>query len=284
MKTAVTTRRDRLRAQLADLKMPGALEALDDVLAQVDGGSVGAAEALEQVLGAQISLRNNRRLQAAMRSSRLPAVKTLGDFDFSFQPSIRREQIDALHELGFVERKENVIFLGPPGVGKTHLAISLAIAAAQYGRRVYYGTLADLIESLEEAKAAGRLTHRLKTLTHPALLVVDEIGYLPISATGAMLFFQLMSRRYEHGSTVLTSNKPFESWGEIFGDEIMAAALIDRLVHHCHIVNVRGNSYRMRQHRELGRSLQKDSEPTSATHDTPEKRRTAGRQRRVART
>lgn len=114
----------------------------------------------------------------------------LADFDFTFQPSIKRQQIDALHELGFVERKENVIFLGPPGVSKTHLAISLAIAAAQHGRRVYYGTLTDLIESLEEAKAAGRLTQRLKTLTHPALLVVDEIGYLPISPAGAMLFFR----------------------------------------------------------------------------------------------
>ena len=213
-----------------------------------------AAEAIEQVLSAQISLRNNRRLQAAMRSSRLPAVKLLSDFDFSFQPSIKREQIESLHELGFVERKENVIFLGPPGVGKTHLAISLAIAAAQSGRRVYYGTLADLITSLEEAQAAGKLLQRMKMLTHPALLVVDEIGYLPVSRTGAMLFFQLMSRRYEHASTVLTSNKSFEEWGEIFGDEVMAAALIDRLLHHCHIVNIRGNSFRMRHHAELWHS------------------------------
>ena len=149
MKAAARSRRDRIRAQLADLKMPGALEAIDDVLTGVDGGGVTASEAIEQLLGAQITLRNNRRLQAAMRSSRLPAIKTLDDFDFSFQPSIKREQIDSLHELGFLERKENVIFLGPPGVGKTHLAISLAIAAAQSGRRVYYGALADLITSLE---------------------------------------------------------------------------------------------------------------------------------------
>ena len=162
---AAGSRRDRIRAQLADLKMPGALEAVDDVLTRVDGGGVTASEAIEQLLGAQIMLRNNRRLQAAMRSSRLPAIKTLDDFDFSFQPSIKREQIDSLHELGFLERKENVIFLGPPGVGKTHLAISLAIAAAQSGRRVYYGALADLITSLEEAKTAGQLGRRLKILT-----------------------------------------------------------------------------------------------------------------------
>jgi DNA replication protein DnaC len=243
--------RERLRAQLADLKMPGALEALDDILRQLDGGTLTAPAALEAVLGAQIRLRNNRRLVAAMRSSRLPAVKTLADFDFSFQPSLKREQIDHLHTLGFLERRENVVLLGPPGVGKTHLAISLAIAAAQSGRRVYYGTLADLITSLEEAQQAGRLTQRLKTLIFPSLLVVDEIGYLPISRTGAMLFFQLMSRRYETGATILTSNKSFDEWGEVFGDDVMAGALIDRLVHHCHIVNIRGNSYRMRQHSEL---------------------------------
>jgi DNA replication protein DnaC len=242
MKSAVPSRRDRLRQMLADLRMPGALEALDAILQGVDGATLTAPEAIEQLLGAQIQLRNNRRLQAAMRSSRLPAIKRLTEFDFSFQPSLRREQMESLHELGFVERRENVVFLGPPGVGKTHLAISLAIAAAQHGRRVYYGTLADLITSLEEAQAAGRLQARLKVLTHPALLVVDEIGYLPISRTGAMLFFQLMTRRYEHVSTVLTSNKGFEEWGEIFGDEVMAAALIDRLVHHCHIVTIRGTA------------------------------------------
>jgi len=255
VKSAAPSRRDRIRSLLADLKMPGALEAVDTVLSGLDSGSLTGAEAIEALLSAQIELRNNRRLEAAMRSSRLPAVKTLEGFDFSFQPSIRREQIESLHELGFVERKENVIFLGPPGVGKTHLAISLAIAAAQSGRRVYYGTLSDLITRLEEAQTAGKLQQRLKVLTHPAVLVVDEIGYLPTSRTGAMLFFQLMARRYETASTILTSNKGFEEWGEIFGDEVMAAALIDRLLHHCHIVSIRGNSYRMRHHSELYRTL-----------------------------
>ncbi|WP_420461490.1 IS21-like element helper ATPase IstB [Candidatus Palauibacter sp.] len=263
------SRRERIAAQLADLKLPGALEALDGVLAGVDGGGTTAAEAIEQLLAAQITLRNSRRLATAMRSSRLPALKTLADFDFSFQPSIKREQIDALHELGFVQRKENVVFLGPPGVGKPHLAISLAIATAESGRRVYYGTLTALIDSLEEARTAGNLNRRLKTLSHPALLIVDEIGYLPVTQSGATFFFQLVNRRYEHASTVLTSNKGFEEWGRVLGDEVMAAALLDRLLHRCHIVNIRGNSYRMRRHADLSKAIRpgaaRDVSPPGAT-------------------
>ena len=256
--------RDRLRAQLADLKMPGALEAVDAILQQVDGGQLAGPTAMVALLDAQISLRNSRRLQTAMRSSRLPALKTLADFDFSFQPSVKREQVESLHTLGFLERRENVILLGPPGVGKTHLALSLAVAAVESGRRVYYTTLADLITSLEDAQQAGHLAQRMRTLTFSSLMIIDEIGYLPISRVGAMLFFQVIARRYEHASTILTSNKGFEEWGEIFGDEVMAAALIDRLLHHCHIVNIRGNSYRLREHAELRSALRQQPTPPPA--------------------
>ena len=155
----------------------------------------------------------------------------------------------------WLEEGANVLLFGPPGVGKTHLVISLAVAAAESGRRIYFGTLSDLIDSLEEAHAAGRLKQRLKTLKHPALLVVDEIGYLSVTPNGARLFFQLVNIRYGRASTVLTSNKGFEHWGEILHDEVMAAALLDRLLHRCHIVNIRGNSYRMRRHMELSKSI-----------------------------
>jgi DNA replication protein DnaC len=237
-----------IKTNLADLQMPGSLEVIDDVLQKVDSGTLSVAEALEQLLAAQIALRRQRRLTAALHSSRLPAVKTLDTFDFSFQPSIDRTQILSLHQLGFLERKENVIFLGPAGVGKTHLAISLAIAAAERGRRVYYATLADLVLSLVEAERQGRLRERLAALRQPSLLIIDEIGYLPVTPGGANLFFQLVNARYEKASLVLTSNKSFKDWGDVFGDPVVAAALLDRLLHHCHIVNISGNSYRLRHY------------------------------------
>lgn len=237
-----------LRAHLADLAMPGSLEVLESLLAGLDQGSLGPAEAMERLLAAQVILRRERRLISAMRSSRLPAIKRLDTFDFSFQPSIDRAQIMSLHELTFLERRENVMLLGPAGVGKTHLAVSLAVTAAERGRRVYFGTLADLVLSLVEAERQGRLRERLAFLRQPSLLIVDEIGYLPVTASGTNLFFQLVNARYEKASMVLTSNKGFKEWGDIFGDSVAAAAILDRLLHHCHIVNIKGNSYRLRQY------------------------------------
>ena len=236
-----------IKTHLADLEMPGSLEVVDSLLEKLDGGAVSPAEAMEQLLRAQVILRKERRLISAMRSSRLPGLKRLDSFDFTFQPSIDRNQILSLHDLTFIERKENVIMLGPAGVGKTHLAISLAVTAAERGRRVYFSTLSDLVLSLVEAEKQGRLRERLAILRNPSLLIVDEIGYLPVTAGGTNLFFQLVNARYEKASMILTSNKSFKEWGEIFGDPVAASAMLDRLLHHCHIVNIKGNSYRLRQ-------------------------------------
>ena len=255
MRAAVPTRRDRIRAQLADLKLPGALEAPDGVLAHVDSGTVSAPGGDRAV-----ARRADRAAQQSTPASGHAAVASVRGEDPHrlrlFFPAFDQARAD--HELGFVEPKENVIFLGPPGVGKTHLAISWRSPRPSTGTGLLRNPHGPDRLPRGRANAAGRLTQRLKTLTHPALLVVDENSYLPTTPSGAMLFFQLMSRRYEHGSTVLTSNKSFEEWGEVFGDEVMAAALIDRLVHHCHIVSIRGNSFRMRQQRDLWRSLNPD--------------------------
>lgn len=251
---------DALKDHLVALQMPGSLEVVDDVLSQLDSGALSAAAAMERLLAAQVALRRQRRLTAAIHAARLPALKTLDTFDFSFQPSIDRGQVLNLHELGFVARKENVILLGPAGVGKTHLALSLVVTAAQHGRRVYYTTLADLVLSLVEAERLGRLRERLALLKGPAVLLVDEIGYLPVTPGGANLFFQLVNARYERASTILTSNKSFKDWGTVFGDAVVAAALLDRLLHHCHIVNIKGNSYRLRHY--PGLALPDDPPPT----------------------
>lgn len=246
-----------IKAHLVDLGMPGSLEVIDSLMAKLDQGAMSSAEAMEKLLGAQVTLRRQRRLISAMRSSRLPSLKRLDSFDFTFQPSIDRNQVLNLHELTFIERRENVILLGPAGVGKTHIAISLAVTAAEKGRRIYFSTLADLVLSLVEAEKQGRLRERLAALKNPSLLIIDEIGYLPITASGTNLFFQVVNARYEKGSMILTSNKSFKEWGEIFGDPVAASAMLDRLLHHCHIVNIKGNSYRLRQY--PGLSLPQES-------------------------
>ena len=185
------------------------------------------------------------------RSGASPTVKTLAGFDFVFQPSLDKNRILALAELKFIDHAEVVHLLGPPGTGKSHLATALAVEAVKAGRSVYFSTLADIITSLAAAEREGQLRQRLRYLCRAALLVVDEIGYLPVIPGGGNLFFQLVNARYEKGAMILTSNRGFAEWGEVFGDPVVATALLDRLLHHAVVIQIEGSSYRLRQHADL---------------------------------
>ena len=182
----------------------------------------------------------------------LPNRKSLEEFDFSFQPSIDKRQIDELATLAFAARAENVILLGPPGVGKTHLAVGLSMKALKTGLTVYYTSLARLIEDLKRALEQDRLERRWRVYLRPAILVIDEVGYMQLNRQEAELFFRLVSERYEHGSIILTSNKYFSDWGELLSDTVIATALLDRLLHHAHVINIRGQTYRLKDRLKAG--------------------------------
>jgi DNA replication protein DnaC len=183
--------------------------------------------------------------------ARLSAIKTLAGFDFSFQPSLDKNRIMALAELQFIGRAEVVHLIGPPGTGKSHLSLALGVEAVKAGRSVYFSSLADIIAMLAKAEREGTLRERIRFLCRFALLIVDEIGYLPVTPGGGNLFFQLVNARYEKGAEILTSNRGFAEWGEIFGDPVVATALLDRLLHHAVVIQIEGSSYRLRQHADL---------------------------------
>jgi DNA replication protein DnaC len=218
--------------------------------ARADGWS--HEEYLAACLEREVAARQSHGGEARIKAARFPARKTLEDFDYDHQRSVRREVVAHLGALDFVEARENVVFLGPPGTGKTHLAIGLSVRACQAGHRVAFATAAEWVARLAEAHAAGRLQAELVRLGRYPLLVIDEVGYIPFEAEAANLFFQLVSSRYERASVIVTSNKPFGRWGEVFGDATVAAAMIDRLVHHAEVVSLKGDSYRLKD-RDLGR-------------------------------
>jgi DNA replication protein DnaC len=184
--------------------------------------------------------------RAGLRLSKLPHHKTLDEYDFSFQPDLDPRKVRDLATLAFVQAKANVALLGPPGVGKTHIAVSLAVAACRAGFTVYFTTLDDMVRQLSAADAIGRLTGKLRTYLRPTVLVIDEVGYQPLERAEANLVFQVISKRYEKGSTLLTSNKSFGEWGQVFGDEVLATAILDRLLHHCDVIAINGPSYRLK--------------------------------------
>ena len=231
--------------------MPRALEVLEHLLRQLERGEISALEAIDSLLAEELSLRESRRVKAALKMGRLLTIKTLAGFDFTFQPSLDRNRILTLAQLDFIDRHEVVHFLGQPGCGKTHLAIALGVEAVKAGRSVYFTTLADLVGSLAKAEREGTLRERIRFLCRPQLLIVDEIGYLPVVTGGGNLFFQLVNARYERGAMILTSNRGFAEWGEVFGDPVVATALLDRLLHHAVVVHIEGASYRLRRHADL---------------------------------
>ena len=242
---------DRIRHDLVGLKMPRALEALDQIVRRLEHAEISALEAIDILLAEELTLRENSRIKTALRMGRLATIKTLAGFDFSFQPSLDRDRVLTLAQLGFIGRSEVVHFLGPPGTGKSHLATALGVEAVKAGRSVYFCSLADLLGQLARAEREGRLHERIRFFARAALLIVDEIGYLPVVPGGGNLFFQLVNARYERGAMILTSNRGFAEWGEVFGDPVVATALLDRLLHHAVVVQIEGSSFRLRQHAEL---------------------------------
>ena len=242
---------ERVKTNLVSLKMPRALEILDVTLRGLERGETSALDAIDALLTEELTMRENRRIKMAVQMAKLSAIKTLAGFDFAFQPSLDKNRVLALAGLQFINRAEAVHLIGPPGTGKTHLSLALGVEAVKAGRSVYFSSLADIVASLAKAEHDGALRERIRYYCRFALLIVDEIGYLPVTPGGGNLFFQLVNARYEKGAMILTSNRGFAEWGEIFGDSVVATALLDRLLHHAVVIQIEGSSYRLREHADL---------------------------------
>lgn len=243
---------ERLTEHLMKLRLFKIRDRLEALLQDAAADDMAYADFLEQVLAEEVASKSSKNVAMRTTMARLPFVKPLETFDFAYQPSIDKNQVQALASCHFIEHGDNVLVLGPPSVGKTHLAAALGLKAIEAGYRVLFTTAANLIAALTKAHAEGRLEQKLTVYTTPRLLIIDEIGYLPIDRLGANLFFQLISRRYERGPMILTSNQSFGAWGEVFGDRVIATAILDRLLHHAVTLNIRGNSYRLKEKLKAG--------------------------------
>jgi DNA replication protein DnaC len=243
---------ERLHSALVALQLSEADALLENHLEGAVQQERTYADFLCLLLEAEVEARRTRALAARMRMAALPSPKRLSQFDFAFQPSIDERQVRELATLRFVSDASNIILLGPPGVGKTHLAVALAVEAIAGGNSVSFVTAHDLTTDLGRAAREGRLETRLRRYLKPKVLVIDEVGYLPLDTVGATIFFQLVSARYERGSIILTSNKSYSDWGQVFGETTIASAILDRLLHHATTINIRGESYRLKERRKAG--------------------------------
>lgn len=235
-----------LESQMQALKLKGMLAHYQEITEKASQNNLSYTEYLSLLFEEELKRKNEGTVKTKINKARFPFIKTLEEFDFSFQPSIREKEIIALSSLDFVEKKENVIFLGPPGVGKTHLAVALGIKACMAKFRVAFITAQKLLEELSLSAKDGSLLDKLLDYSRLNLLIIDELGYMPVTKEQANLLFRLVSMRYEKGSIILTSNYNFNEWGEIFSDQVLAAAIIDRLVHHARIFYINGTSYRLK--------------------------------------
>lgn len=236
----------RLLSNLEELQLNRIKDNLDEHIGRINNKELDYIESLHELTNLEIQAREDRATHACVRVANFPYRKELKDFDFSFNPKINKEKILDFKHLRFIENKENILFLGVPGVGKTHLATSIGIEAAKNRKITYFINCHDLILQLKRAKLENRLETRLKFFSKYKVLIIDEVGYLPIDKEGANLLFQLVNKRYENSSTIITTNKPFSEWGEVFGDSVLASAILDRLLHHSHVINIVGSSYRLK--------------------------------------
>lgn len=236
---------DRIESNLTRLRLPRIREILESVLKAAEKNDKSYLNFLDELLEEEVVYKEQRRVETALKISGLPFIKSIDEFDFTFQPKLDRQKVMSLFDLTFIHQNGNVIFLGPPGVGKTHLAVSLAIKACQSGMSIYFTNMEDLIKKLKKDHEAGR-PGKGRSYYKSSLVVVDEVGYTPINREECNLFFRFVATRYEKASTIITSNKAFSDWAELFHDPIIVTAILDRLLHHSVVINIRGNSYRLK--------------------------------------
>lgn len=245
----------KLCAGLTTLKMDAMRMALDNTIDRVNEGELNFVDGLATLVQRQVEDSKRRRIDSVIATAHFPAKKSFNDFDFGFQPELNKAEVMDLDNLRFMEDGSNVLFVGMPGVGKTHLAIATGMSAAKSGKTVYFLSCHELLENLKKAKAENRLEYRLRHYYSYSLLIIDEVGYLPIDPESANLLFELIARRYEVKSTIITTNKPLSKWGEMFGDAMVANAMLDRLLHHSKVFTITGPSFRTKDYKMDNRSI-----------------------------